>query len=76
MTTNGTANGASAFLIARASLDHGAGFAVLVAQLNERRAALGAQPRQFGEIAPAGAFGIDDGIEAEIDGDRTFIRRP
>ena len=32
-------------------LDHGAGFDLLIAQLNERRAARGAKPRQFGEPA-------------------------
>ena len=48
-------------------LDHGARLADLIAQLDERGAALGAKPRQIGEIAPAGALRIDDGIEAKID---------
>ena len=41
---------------------HGAGVAVLVAQLNERRAALRAEPRQFGKIAAIGALGIDNRV--------------
>src|ERR1700691_402016 len=47
--------------------DHRARFAQLVAQLHQRRPALRAKPRQIGEIAAAGALGIDDGIEAKID---------
>ena len=47
-------------------LDHGARLADLVAQLDERGAALGAKPRQIGEIVPAGALRIDDGVEAKI----------
>src|ERR1700691_1218932 len=49
------------------SFDHGAGFAELVTQLNERRAALRAQPRQVGEIVAARTLRIDNGIETKID---------
>ena len=48
-------------------LDHVPGVAVLVAQLHERRAALDNAPRERDEVMPAGAFGIDDGVEAEVD---------
>ena len=67
LTTSGTPNGASACLDRARRLDHGAGLAHLVAQLHERRAALGAQPRQLGKIVAAGALGIDNGVEAKID---------
>src|SRR6185437_1733676 len=56
-------------------VDHGARFAVLVAQLNERRTALGAQPRQFGKLAAVGTFRIDDGVEAKIDFHQETFRR-
>ena len=67
LTTNGTPNGASACFDRSRRRDHVARFAFLVAQLNERGAALGAQPRQFRQIAAAGALGIDNGIETKID---------
>jgi len=43
------------------------GVAMLVPQLHQRRAALRDQPRENCEIAPPGAFGIDEGIEAKVD---------
>src|SRR6185312_16275169 len=55
--------------------DHGARLAVLVAQLHERGAAFGGEPRQFGKIAAAGALGIDDGIEPQIDAHHATLMR-
>jgi len=47
-------------------VDHDAGLARLVAQLDQRRAAGGDETRQFRQGAPAGVLGIDDGVEAKI----------
>ncbi len=47
--------------------DHRARVVVLVAQLHQGRAASGDAPGEIGEIATAGALGIDDGVEADID---------
>ncbi len=35
----------------------------------------GAKPRQFGEIVAAGALGIDDGVQAKIDGRCTTLHQ-
>ncbi len=48
--------------------DHRPRFAALVAQLQQSRPALGDAAREIDEIVPAGALGIDDGVEAEVDG--------
>jgi hypothetical protein len=49
-------------------IDHGAGVALLVAQLHQRGAALRQELRELGQAAAARVLGIDNGIEAEIDG--------
>ena len=49
-------------------LDHRPGFAALVAQLHERRAAGGKHACQVRQGVAARVFGIDDGIKAKIDG--------
>ena len=50
------------------ALDHGARVAALVAKLDQRRATLRHQPGKLREIPPTRVFGIDQGVEAKIDG--------
>src|SRR6185369_3855075 len=50
------------------ALDHGARVAALVAKLDQRRTTLRHQPAKLREIPPARMFGIDQGVEAKIDG--------
>ena len=54
-------------LIARAISTMLPRVALFVAQLQERRPAFGDAARQIGEVAPAGALGIDNGVETQIE---------
>ena len=47
-------------------LQHHAGIALLVPQLDQRRAAFGQHPRQVGEVVAAGTLRIDNGIEPHV----------
>ena len=48
--------------------DHRPRVVLLVAQLHQGGAARGDAPGEIGEVAAAGALGIDDGVEADVDG--------
>ena len=50
------------------ALDHGARVAALVAKLDQRRTTLRHQPGKLRKVPPARMFGIDQGVEAKIDG--------
>ena len=47
-------------------LDHDAGVAHLVAQLDQRRAAFGQHAGEFGQVVAAGALRIDNRVEPQI----------
>ena len=67
LMTSGTPVPASAALMARASLDHAARRAALVAQLDQRRAARGRKARDLVERTPVRALRIHDRIEPDVD---------
>ena len=62
----GTPSGASTALIARACATISRVVAALVAQLHERRPAVRHAAREVGQAVAARVFGIDKGIEAQI----------
>ena len=58
------------------TLDHGPRVAALVPKLDQRRAALRHQSGKLREIPPARVFGIDQGVEAKVDGHGATTRVP
>jgi hypothetical protein len=66
MIASGPSN-ARAYSDRQRHLDHRSRFAVFVAQLHQRRSALGDPAGKAGRIVAARALRIDDGIQARVD---------